>query len=153
MVRSGGWRANTRGKRLEYHVGSLLDEEYQEVSAPRFFAARCLKQPIFSKQVQVGTSIYNKTRCVDFMVFHPTGWPDYLCIQCKWQSSSGSVEEKYPFEIECIARANFPRIIVLDGGGYSDGARQWLLAQCGERNLIDVCDMGAITRLQSSGKL
>ena len=87
------------------------------------------------------------------MVFHPHRWPDYLCIQCKWQASAGSVEEKFPFEIECIAQGPFPTIIVLDGGGYSNGAHQWLLAQRGKRKLIDVYDMTEITRMHMQGRL
>ena len=65
----------------------------------------------------------------------------------------GSVEEKYPFEIECIAQGQYKTIIVLDGGGYSEGARKWLVAQRGKRNLVDVCSQGEISRLQARGKL
>ena len=153
MARSGGWRANKRGQNLKHHMGSLLNEDYQQVSARRFFAARCLEQPIFAEQVQVGTNIYAKSRRVDFMVFHPQRWPDCLCIQCKWQTSAGSVEEKYLFEIECIAQGAFETIIVLEGEGYRNGARQWLLAQRGKRKLIDVCNMGEITRMHTQGRL
>ena len=150
---SSGGRANRRGRILERYVRELLSEEYERVTANRFFAMRSLNQPIFAEQVDTGTSIYNKKRVVDFALYHPHRWPECLVIQCKWQTSSGSVDEKYPYEVENIAHAGFPTIIVLDGGGYSDGARQWLLAQRGKRNLVDVCSQGDISRMQAQGRI
>ena len=47
----------------------------------------------------------------------------------------------------------FPTIIVLDGGGYSEGARQWLLSQRGKRHLVDVCSQGDISRMQAQGRI
>lgn len=121
--------------------------------AQRFFAAQCLQQSIFAGQVNVGTNIYGNRRAVDFILYHPQRWPNCLVLQCKWQTSSGSVDEKYPFEVECIAQGGFETIIVLDGGGYSQGARQWLLAQRGKRNLVDVCNRDEIQRMQTEGRL
>lgn len=148
-----GARANRRGRQLEDHVHGLLSEEYEEVSPSRFFAARCLEQPIFAGQVVTGKNIYARSRKVDFILYHPTKWPDCLVIQCKWQASSGSVDEKFPFEVECIAADQFAAIIVLDGGGASKGARAWLSEQRGKRNLVDVFDLGAFQRWQSSGRV
>lgn len=146
-------RKGKRGGPLEDHVADLLAKEYERVSAQRFFAAQCLQQGIFSQQVNVGTNIYGNRRTVDFILYHPRRWPNCLVLQCKWQTSSGSVDEKYPFEVECIAQGRFETIIVLDGGGYSRGARQWLLAQRGKRNLVDVCNRDEIQRMQTEGRL
>jgi len=148
-----GKRANRRGKALESFVAELLEEDYQETTKGRFFALRCLKQPIFAKQVVIDKNIYGKDRKVDFILYHPDRWPMCLVIQCKWQSSSGSVEEKYPFEIECIASSEFKTIIVLDGKGYSLGAKKWLKSQCGKRNLITVCDQSELCKLQTEGMI
>lgn len=151
----GGARANKRGAALEKYVKDLLIEDYREVPASEFFATRTKtpEQPIFAAEVVVGTSIYAKQRKVDFVIYHPNRWPDCLVIQCKWQTSAGSVEEKYPFEVECIARGDYETIIVLDGGGYSLGAKQWLMEQCGRRKLVDVCSMGEISRLQARSRI
>ena len=150
---SSGGRANQRGRSLERYVRELLNEEYERVNATRFFAMRSLQQPIFAEQVETGLSIYGKKRIVDFALYHPQRWPDCLVLQCKWQTSSGSVDEKYPYEVENIAHAKFPTIIVLDGGGYSEGARQWLIAQRGKRNLVAVCSQGDISRMQTQGRI
>ena len=138
---------------LESNIAEALEEDYQRVSALRFFACRCLEQPIFAEQVVTGRNIYAKERRVDFILYHPRKWQESLVIQCKWQASSGSVDEKFPFEVECIAHDSFPAIVVLDGGGYSDGAKNWLLAQRGKRHLIDVLDQGGFMRWQTQGRI
>jgi len=138
---------------LEQSVAEVLDEDYERTSPSRFFHLRCLRQPIFSQQVFTGQNIYGKDRRIDLILYEPHKWPDCLVIQCKWQSSSGSVDEKFPFEVECIAEDAFPTIIILDGGGYSDGAKDWLMRQRGKRNLIEVLDLGGLMRWQADGRI
>ena len=151
MVR--GARANRRGRILEKFVIDLLDEQYQQVTPDRFFALRDLRQPIFAEQCHIGRDIYGKKRRVDFILYHPQRWPDCLVIQCKWQASHGSIEEKYPFEVLSIQMNEFSTVIVLDGNGYTDGAKQWLVGQAGKNKLIHVMDQGEIHRFYSQGRL
>lgn len=134
-------------------MGDLLEEDYERVSPLRFFALRCLRQPIFAQQVVTGRSIFGKERRVDFVLYHPHKWPACLVIQCKWQASAGSVEEKLCFEVNCIDHDDYPAVIVLDGGGYSDGARKWLESQRGKGNLVDVLDLGGLMRWQTQGRI
>jgi hypothetical protein len=49
-------------------------------------------------------------------------------IECKWQQSSGSVDEKYPYTyLNCIeAMPERDIIIIVDGGGAKQGAVDWL---------------------------
>ena len=137
-------------KRFEKQVEELLAEDYEHVPNKLFFAARCMRQPIFSTQVHIGLNIYTTKRKVDFILHHHSKWPSSLVIQCKWQSTGGTTDEKFPFEVECINQGRFPTIIVLDGGGYRDGARQWLLGKRNEK-LIDVVDMRGITQMHQQG--
>lgn len=138
---------------LERAVGDLLAEDYLEVSPYRFFALRTLRQPIFAAQCAVGEDIYGKSRRVDFILYHPKRWADCLVIQCKWQASSGTVEQKFPFEVLSIEKNPYATLIVLDGGGYSDGAEKWLAAQAGNGKLLHVLDLGDIIRFHSQGRL
>ena len=85
--------------------------------------------------------------------YPPQRWPDCLVIQCKWQASPGSVEEKYPFEVLSIQLNEFNTIIVLDGGGYSKGAEMWLRSQAGKNKLLHVHNLGEISRFHSQGRL
>lgn len=147
--------ANRTGPRLEQFVAGLLDDAgYQAVKpASLFFALREMEQPIYARQCEAGRDIYGKMRRVDFLVYHPRKWPQSLVIQCKWQASSGSVEEKYPFEVQSIQQVGYPAIIILDGGGYSRGAEQWLKAQAGKNNLKHVFSQGDFQRFVSRGEM
>ena len=112
-----------------------------------------MNQPIFSQQCFIGKDIYGKRRRVDFILYHPTRWQDCLVIQCKWQASGGSVDEKYPFEVLSIQLNEFETIIVLDGNGYSKGAEMWLKNQAGKNKLIYVLTLGEISKFQSLGRI
>ena len=74
-------------------------------------------------------------------------------IQCKWQARSGTVDEKYPFEVLNIQQSGYPTIIVLAGGGYSKGSEQWLKGQAGKNLLKHVFDQGDLQRFVSRGEL
>lgn len=49
-------------------------------------------------------------------------------IECKWQQAAGSVDEKFPYlYLNCIETMPENHIIILvDGGGYKQGAIDWL---------------------------
>ena len=49
-------------------------------------------------------------------------------IECKWQQSSGSVDEKFPYlYLNCIEKMPESTIIIIvDGGGAKEGAVEWL---------------------------
>ncbi len=147
-----GTRANRSGFRLESWVKDYLQEcGYNDVSAKAFREQNGDDEPCFAKQCVIGQSIYGTKRKVDFVLRHPKLWPGGLVIQCKWQASSGSVDEKYPYELACINHLSFPTIIVLDGGGYKPGAKEWLLGQVGSGNIRHVFDMGQFARFCSRG--
>ena len=149
---NGGKFANNSGKWLEAFVAQHLDQrDYRLVKRSEFDQERTLKDPIYTTQYEVGESIYGKRRRVDLILYHPVLHPSCLCIQCKWQSSGGSVEEKYPYEVESIAQGGYDTIIILDGGGYTPGARQWLVDQAGRRRLKYVFDQGEFSRFVSKG--
>lgn len=57
-------------------------------------------------------------------------------IECKWQQSGGSVDEKFPYlYLNCIEAMPETRIVIIvDGGGAREGAVQWL-KNAAENNL------------------
>ena len=66
---------------------------------------------------------------MDFLVINCERFPNDLIIECKWQKSSGSVDEKYPFLLFNIIRTAVPTVVLLDGDGYSAAAKKWLAEQ------------------------
>ena len=145
---ANGRRANMHGRQLEGIVAEELDHAGYEHVWPThlILAMREMDQPVYAWQVQIGRDIYGKRRRLDFLLFHPQKHPDGLVIQCKSQSSAGSVEEKYPFEVLSIDMGEYDAIIVLDGGGYSQGAEAWLRRRAGQGRLRNVFDRGEFQR-------
>lgn len=153
-VQSPGTTANRAGKQLEEAIaGIVAGRGYQKVESRMFFAMRSMEQAIYAQQVEIGKDIYAKKRRIDIMLYHPRMYPESLVIQCKWQASSGSVEEKYPYEVLSIRLNEYDTIIVIDGGGYSDGALRWLQGQAGKGQLKHVFSHGDFARFASSGRI
>ncbi len=59
-------------------------------------------------------------------------------IECKWQTSAGSVDEKLPHTyLSCIEGADEDEVIILiDGPGFREGALNWLREAASERRYI-----------------
>jgi hypothetical protein len=153
-----GTRANRTGNSFEQFVeNALLQNGYiefwdhkEQVFANRAFVGG--KQ--FAKQVVIGTTIYGTKRRCDFLVLNRDRFPDGLVIECKWQESSGSVDEKYPFLLFNIAKIGVPTVVLLDGGGYKPMAMEWLKSQADpKRALIAVWNMAEFHREVNKGFL
>lgn len=150
-----GGNAVEYGNTLERFVLHILnDRKYEFIPHRRFIAACCLEQPIFTQQMPFGDSIYNTPMKADFMLRHHDKWPDRLIIECKWQQSSGSVDEKYPYTVQNIKEQYpCPAIILLDGGGYKPGAKRWLCEQVDDEKLIAVFSMSEFQKWVNRGGL
>ena len=61
-------------------------------------------------------------------------------IECKWQQSSGSVDEKFPYlYLNCIEAMPEPNIIIIaGGGGMKQGAIPWLKRVVLERRYLPI---------------
>lgn len=95
----------------------------------------------YKREQLIGKSIYGHPLKVDIFTRDMPGFPEGLIVESKWQASSGSVDEKFPYLVENI-RHCYPcqTVIVLSGGGYRNGAARWLRAQTGG-NLRAVMDL------------
>ena len=124
-----GSRANKTGKKLENTIESTLIN-YRKVDKKQFLT-ECVKAKtsIYSRQVHIGFSIYNTKLFCDFILYHPKKYPHCLVIESKWQQTSGSVDEKYPYLVANINKLPYKTLIVIDGGGYKKGAEEWLRKQ------------------------
>lgn len=108
----------------------------------------------YGKHIHVGKTIYETKRIVDFLIVNKEQFPDSLIIECKWQQSKGSVDEKYPFLMHNIIRTTVPTIVLLDGGGYKPTAKTWLAGNAGaERALRHVWSMVEFQRAVNDGFL
>ena len=133
-----GRQANLTGKYLEDPIRErIISSGYKEVDNKQF----SINTPYFFnklivKHCYIGKSIYGTKMYTDILLYHNEKHPNKLAIECKWQQVSGSVDEKFPYIIENIKYVfPCPCIIVLDGGGYKRGAKQWLERQVDDKFL------------------
>ena len=100
------------------------------------------------RQFALCRSVYGTVIKVDFFIENAVAFPQGLVIEMKWQESSGTADEKFPYLVlnirECFP---CPAIIVTGGGhtragsdhgsGARPGAYAWLRKQVGG-NLVAV---------------
>jgi hypothetical protein len=114
------------------------EPEAQQTAMFRDFARRPRPTRLFVAQFPIGFSIYGLPLFTDFWVRGAPGFPDGLAIEVKWQQSTGSVDEKFPYLVLNIQQCYpCPALVVADGGGQRPGALQWLRSQT-SGNLLGV---------------
>lgn len=153
---TSGAFANHTGNNLEQFVReTLLRNGYTEFwdHKEQVFANRAtVGGRQFALQVNVGETIYKTKRIADVLIINQELFPDGLIIECKWQQSNGSVDEKYPFLVWNIIKTKVPTIILLDGGGYKPAAMEWLKAQANPSSaLIAVYTMMEFQKAANNG--
>ena len=153
VASTGGSTANMTGRSLEDFVQRFIENQGYEENKSKDFLSELpnLTNKAYAKQVLIGKSIYNRDRKVDFILYHPEIWKSGLVIECKWQASPGSVEEKYPFLVANIKLSKLPTIIVLDGEGYTKGAKDWIQNQATTSYLQHVFTLGEFQRFAARG--
>lgn len=125
--------ANINGDSLEEYVELTLKRyEYQQVDNSLFESYAVNEHHgVYARQLKLGMGIYDTQIYCDFAVARG-GSGDALIIECKWQQSGGSADEKLPFLVENIKKCYpHPTYILIDGKGFRPGAIEWLKKQVG----------------------
>jgi len=149
---NSGKKANWTGKNFENFVYDnlirmgfkFIDNKDLKYSDKRLLPDPTLFQEPstrwFTTQFYLADTIYGTKWKVDFLLLDVIS-NNYLIIECKWQQSPGSVDEKYPYLVANIkSQSPYPGIILLDGDGYKPNAKKWLKTQLDEK-LIGVFSM------------
>lgn len=123
----GGHVANKNGRVLEDAVRSIAKTHgYKETNYKDWIK---LNKPINYLVDSVPyITIYGTTGKTEFLFATSTG---NIRVECKWQQSAGSVDEKYPYLFENMKTVDENTvIIILDGNGYKRKAKEWLDTKC-----------------------
>lgn len=71
-------------------------------------------------ELTIGTSIIGKPRRVDLLILEQrTGRA--LALECKYQDTAGTVDEKIPYALQDLAALRLPGALVYAGAGFSEG--------------------------------
>lgn len=139
-----GARANQAGKILESNVDAILTNyDYFQIGnhiTKEHLLNASLLNKRYGKQVYIGNGIYSTSLKVDFYVIGLPAISSGLIIECKWQESGGSVDEKFPYlNLNIQAYYPAPTIVVIGGEGMRGGAIHWLKQQVNcNHNLLAV---------------
>jgi len=117
---------------VELSVQDALETrpEVEQTAMIRDFARRPRPARLFVAQYPIGQSIYGLPLNTDFWVRGGPGLPTGLAIEVKWQQSTGSVDEKFPYLVHNIKECYpCPALVIADGGGQRPGALHWLRGQ------------------------
>ena len=90
----------------------------------RRFAPRSLK---VYREIRIGKTIIGKNRCIDILCV-AEDLQTAFAIECKFQDSQGTVDEKIPYALDDLLALPMPGCIAYAGQGFSDGVRHMLAA-------------------------
>jgi len=122
-----GQKANNSGLKLEDKVEELL-LSMLPIGVGKYSKVKDTRDMLL-KHVPY-TNIYGNTRCrSEFLLCHGGR---RIRIECKTQHSAGSVDEKLPYLYLNFTQAikESEAVIVLDGEGFKEGAKEWLRGKC-----------------------
>jgi len=90
----------------------------------RRFAQRSLK---VYREIRIGKTIIGKNRCIDIFCVAEDSQKAFA-IECKYQDSQGTVDEKIPYALDDLLALPMAGCIAYAGQGFSDGVRHMLAA-------------------------
>jgi hypothetical protein len=105
----------------------LSGKEYADLVAAYIlnnFGARGLT---VYREVSMGKTIIGKNRHVDILVIHQQSTA-ILAIECKYQDTLGTVDEKIPYAIQDMQAMGVPVCLAYAGAGFSSGILHMLAA-------------------------
>jgi hypothetical protein len=90
----------------------------------RRFGSRALS---VYREVRVGKTIIGKDRCIDIFCVSGDGQKAFA-IECKFQDSQGTVDEKIPYALDDVRALPMAGCIAYAGQGFSAGVQHMLAA-------------------------
>lgn len=107
------------GKSAAVHNGKDLENAVVEIGRKLGLAVKT--------QVTVGKRIWGAVRQIDVVLTDPTTRQS-IGLECKYQGSGGSAEEKIPTTIKDIGAWPIKGLVVFHGEGFSSNMRAYLFS-------------------------
>lgn len=132
-----GRRANRNGKYFE----EIVEQHIQKKGFVYWDKKGKKPEKWYSRQYQVGLNLVKRPTRADFILNGD------IIIECKWQSSSGTVDEKLPFTMMNLIHIKKPSIMILDGGGCRPEMVDYLHGMSkGSQNVV-LCNLRQFTNM------
>jgi hypothetical protein len=98
----------------------MTGNQYKRLVARYLLAAYGRRGLHLYEEVNVGTSVIGKQRRIDLFLHVPAA-NRALALECKYQDSSGTADEKIPYALQDLRALRMPAAIAYAGIGFSEG--------------------------------
>jgi hypothetical protein len=98
----------------------MTGNEYRQLLARYLIAAYASRGLHVYEEVNVGTSIIGKQRRADLFLHVPAS-NRAMVLECKYQDSPGTADEKIPYALQDLAAMRMPGAVCYAGRGFSLG--------------------------------
>jgi len=105
----------------------MTGHEYANLVGRYIFGAYASRGVQVFREISLGKSIIGKNRAVDILVLDSASNRAFA-IECKYQGTSGTVDEKIPYALADMDAMWIPGVVAYAGVGFSDGVVQMLRA-------------------------
>lgn len=152
---SQGAKANLNGRIFEQQCIPMFQAcGFTVYSHKEFLKAEqdgTLPDKYVIKDAPFQTIYKHKGKTEFLMVINSPNGKREIRVENKFQAKAGSVDEKYPYTLlnAIFAYPEKEVIIIIDGGGYKAGARQWVLDMV-QNNWLDYKRLKKITIMHIS---
>lgn len=99
---------------------AMTGNEYRRLIGRYVVSAYSDRGVAVYEEVSIGTSIIGKRRRVDLVVLDSER-RHALALECKYQDSSGTADEKIPYALRDLDALRMPSAMVYAGRGFSEG--------------------------------
>ena len=105
----------------------MTGNEYADLVASYVIKNHASRGVSVYREVSLGRTIIGKNRHIDIFVIEPAT-KKALAIECKYQDSTGTVDEKIPYALEDLRVMGMPVCLTYAGSGFSPGILHMLAA-------------------------
>ena len=103
----------------------MTGHQYRDLIAGYIHATYAAQGLVVYVEVALGKTVIGKDRYIDVFVVRPDD-RKALAIECKYQDSPGTVDEKIPYALQDLEALWVPGVLVYAGKGWSRGVMHTL---------------------------
>lgn len=118
-------RASRAAKPVRERGQTLSGHQFRDLIAAYIHHQYADQGLVVYREVNLGKTIIGKDRQIDVFVMRPVD-QKAIAIECKYQDSIGSVDEKIPYALDDLAALWVPGCLVYAGRGWSRGVQHML---------------------------
>jgi hypothetical protein len=98
----------------------MTGNEYADLIAAYLAHNYSSRGLVVYREVSLGKSIIGKNRRIDILAVL-SGSQRALAVECKYQATPGTADEKLPYTLQDLAALEIPAYVVYAGEGFSQG--------------------------------